>query len=68
MITGVTAGTGLTGGGTSGNVTLNLNTGLVPLLASNNAFAGSNSFAGAVGIGTTSPGKPNWRRPTRFVN
>ncbi|HXM60715.1 MAG TPA: tail fiber domain-containing protein [Terriglobales bacterium] len=77
-VTGVTAGTGLSGGGSGGNVTLN-NTGLlglnagigiavgsgqtptvsvsgVPLLAANNAFSGSNSFAGAVGIGTSSGG------------
>lgn len=40
-ITGVTAGTDLTGGGTSGNVTLNLNTANIPLLATPNTFAGS---------------------------
>ncbi len=54
-ISGVTAGTDLTGGGTSGNVTLNLNTTKVPLLASKNAFTANNSFAGNVGIGTTNP-------------
>ncbi len=43
-ITGVTAGTGLTGGGTSGNVTLNLNTGQIPTLGGNNTFTGSNIF------------------------
>jgi hypothetical protein len=54
-ITGVTAGTDLTGGGTSGTVTLNLDTTKVPLLASNNAFTGNNSFSGTVGIGMTAP-------------
>jgi len=47
-ITGVTAGTGLTGGGTSGNVTLNLNTAQVPLLSGNNAFTGSETIAGSL--------------------
>jgi hypothetical protein len=37
-ITGVTAGSDLTGGGTSGSVTLNLDTTKVPLLASANTF------------------------------
>jgi hypothetical protein len=52
-ITGVTAGTDLTGGGTSGAVTLNLDTTKVPLLTTNNAFSGTEQFKGAVGIGTT---------------
>jgi hypothetical protein len=43
-ITGVTAGTGLTGGGTSGKVTLNVNTGIIPTLSGNNTFTGSNTF------------------------
>jgi hypothetical protein len=42
-ITGVTAGTDLTGGGTTGTVTLNLDTTKVPTLA-----AGSNTFAGGI--------------------
>jgi hypothetical protein len=54
-ITGVTAGTGLTGGGTSGNVTLNLDTTKVPQLNANNAFTKNNTFAGTVGVGTTAP-------------
>jgi len=37
-ITGVTAGTDLTGGGTTGKVTLNLDTTKVPLLAAANTF------------------------------
>jgi len=43
-ITGVTAGTGLTGGGTSGNVTLKLDTTKIPTLAGNNTYTGSNVF------------------------
>jgi hypothetical protein len=54
-IKGVEAGADLTGGGTSGTVTLNLDTTKVPLLAANNAFSGSNTFAGAVGIEKTGP-------------
>jgi hypothetical protein len=45
-ITRVTAGTALTGGGTSGNVTLNVDTTKVPLLAANNQFTGNQTFAG----------------------
>jgi hypothetical protein len=47
-ITGVIAGTALTGGGTSGNVTLNLDTTKVPLLGSANLFAGNQSVAGSL--------------------
>ena len=43
-ITGVTAGTGLTGGGSSGNVTLNLDTTKVPLLAAANTFTAPQSI------------------------
>jgi trimeric autotransporter adhesin len=47
-ITGVTAGTDLTGGGTSGNVSLNLDTTKVPQLAAANTFTGSNNtFTGS---------------------
>jgi len=45
-ITGVTAGTGLLGGGTSGNVTLSLNTAAVPLLAASNTFTGNQTVNG----------------------
>ncbi len=51
-ITGVTAGTALTGGGTSGSVTLNVDTTKVPQLKSNNSFTGTELFAGNVGVGT----------------
>jgi hypothetical protein len=40
-ITGVTAGTDLTGGGASGSVTLNLDTTKVPQLGTANAFTGN---------------------------
>lgn len=53
-ITGVTAGTNLSGGGTSGNVTLSLNTANVPQLNSANAFNRLNTFP-SVGIGTSFP-------------
>ncbi len=53
-ITGVTAGTALTGGGTSGKVTLNLDTTKVPLLNSANTFAGSQTLTnGNVFLGST---------------
>jgi hypothetical protein len=45
-ITGVTAGTDLTGGGTSGTVTLNLDTTKVPLLSGSNTFAVNQRFKG----------------------
>jgi len=51
-ITGVTAGTGLTGGGATGTVTLNLDTTKVPELITNNTFTGTEQFKGAVGVGT----------------
>jgi hypothetical protein len=43
-ITGVTAGTGLTGGGTSGKVTLSLDTTKIPQLTSANSFTGPQSI------------------------
>ncbi len=52
-ITGVTAGTGLSGGGTTGAVTLNLDTTEIPELTTNNVFSGTEQFKGAVGMGTT---------------
>jgi hypothetical protein len=56
-ITGVTAGTDLTGGGTSGTVTLNLNTAKVPQLAAANTFTGNQTVDGnlsATGVVTGS--------------
>lgn len=45
-ITGVTAGTDLTGGGSSGSVTLNLDTTKVPQLAASNSFNGNQTITG----------------------
>jgi len=53
-ITAVTAGTDLTGGGTSGNVTLNLDTTKVPQLAASNTFTGNQTVNGAISASTTS--------------
>ena len=49
-ITGVTAGADLTGGGTSGTVTLNLDTTKVPQLATNNTFTGNQTVNGNVSV------------------
>jgi len=49
-ITGVTAGSDLTGGGTSGKVTLNLDTTKVPLLASANTFTANQTIDGLLSI------------------
>ena len=43
-VTGVTAGTDLTGGGTGGSVTLNLDTTKVPQLAASNSFTGNQTL------------------------
>jgi hypothetical protein len=51
-ITGVTAGVGLTGGGTSGKVTLNLDTTEVPQLATANSFTNSQTVT-ATDVGIT---------------
>ena len=45
-VTGVTAGTGLTGGGTTGNVTLNLDTTKIPQLNVANTFTGNQTVSG----------------------
>jgi len=59
-ITGVTAGTDLTGGGNSGNVTLNLDTTKVPLLNAANTFTASQAVTGNLAAsGTVSGGVVN---------
>jgi hypothetical protein len=50
-ITGVTAGTDLTGGGTSGKVTLNLDTTKVPQLATVNTFSNNQTINGTGSTG-----------------
>ena len=53
-ITGVTAGTALTGGGTTGTVTLNVDTTKVPLLTSANTFGASQALStGDLSLGST---------------
>jgi hypothetical protein len=47
-ITGVTAGSDLTGGGNSGNVTLNLDTTKVPLLGAANTFTANQTVNGTM--------------------
>jgi hypothetical protein len=56
-ITGVTAGTDLTGGGLGGNVTLNVDTSKLPQLAGGNTFTGNQTVNGnlsATGVVTGS--------------
>jgi len=52
-ITGVTAGSDLTGGGTTGTVTLNLDTTKVPQLATANTFVGNQSVAGILSVASS---------------
>jgi trimeric autotransporter adhesin len=52
-VTGVAAGTGLTGGGTSGNVALNLDTAVVPRLNVSNLFTADQGIAGSLTAGVT---------------
>ncbi len=52
-ITGVTAGTDLTGGGTSGAVTLNLDITKVPQLNAPNTFTGNQAITGNLAVGGT---------------
>jgi len=63
-ITGVTAGTGLTGGGSSGNVTLNVNAAALEStynsvyagLTANDIFSGNASFTGLISMNGSAPG------------
>lgn len=55
-ITGVTAGTGLSGGGTSGSVTLNINTSVIPELSSANTFTQNLSTSGELAAGGAASG------------
>src|SRR5271170_4746969 len=54
-ITGVTAGTDLTGGGTGGKVTLNLDTSKVPQLSAANVFTANQTVKGSLFVGTGAP-------------
>ncbi len=56
IVTGLTAGTGLTGGGTGGALTLNVDTTKVPLLASSNAFTGTQTITGNIALPHTNSG------------
>lgn len=55
-ITGVTAGTDLTGGGTTGTVTLNLDTTKVPLLGAANTFTGNQTVNGNLQVSSNGIG------------
>jgi hypothetical protein len=50
-ITGIKAGTDLTGGGTSGTVTLNVDTTKIPQLGGNNTFSGTQIISGSSASG-----------------
>jgi hypothetical protein len=58
-ITGVTAGTDLTGGGATGNITLNLDTTKVPQLATKNTFTANQTVDGKVTATSFSGGGAN---------
>ncbi len=55
-ITGVTAGAGLTGGGSTGVVTLNLDSSKIPQLGTSNDFTAPQEFQGNAGVGVAPSG------------
>jgi len=66
-ITSVEPGIGLTGGGSSGNVELTVDTGLVPLMTSANKFSAKQSFnAGLSASGVAVTGTSSFTGPTTF--
>ena len=59
-VTGVTAGTDLTGGGNGGKVTLNLDTTKVPLLAAANVFTNNQAISGGPDTWGLQVSQPNF--------
>ena len=59
-ITGVTAGTDLTGGGNGGKITLNLDTTKVPLLAAANVFTNNQAISGGPSTWGLTVSQPNF--------
>jgi len=59
-VTGVTAGTDLTGGGNGGKVTLNLDTTQVPLLAAANVFTNNQAISGGPSTWGLTVSQPNF--------
>ncbi len=59
-VTGVTAGTALTGGGNGGKVTLNLDTTEVPLLAAANVFTNNQFISGGPATWGLTVSQPNF--------
>jgi len=55
-VTGVSPGLGLTGGGTSGNLTLNVDATKVPLLNASNTFAGNQTVNGNISASSVESG------------
>jgi len=66
-ITSVEPGIGLTGGGTSGNVELTVDTGLVPLVSNINKFSATQNFnAGLTAAGIAVTGNSTFNGSTSF--